>query len=130
MLHEDDRPLTDAPEEDRNLALAVLEYLERDGAEGLRMRLERAEDPSVTRSWVSLDDPMPATPAAVKKVFTPEELEQLKAKVGATATPQWVVEHLTQLLPKIVDRLSPLGKLPTDRTLQFQTSELRRKLLR
>jgi uncharacterized protein YidB (DUF937 family) len=127
----DDRSFDQVSEDDRRLALALLEDFEKLGSEGIKARLEKAGDPIATRSWVSLERAMPVTPDTVEKIFEPAELEHLRAKLGTeTTTKEWLVDHLARLLPRMIGRLSPLGKLPTERALRFQTSELRRKLAR
>ena len=114
--------------EDRRLALAVIENLEKAGVEGIKVRLERAADPTVVRSWVSLDRAVPVTTEIVERIFGPDEIKKFQERFGVTGEP--VLQRLTQVLPRIIGRLTPLGKLPTDRALKFQFTELRRKLAR
>jgi uncharacterized protein YidB (DUF937 family) len=132
MDQQDDRSFDAASEEDRKLALAVLERLESDGAGGIQARLERAGEPGAIRSWVSLERAVPVSPAAVEKIFLPDELKKLQAKLGLSSSEpmDFLLERLAQVLPKVIGRLSPLGKLPSERAFKFQTSELRRKLAR
>jgi uncharacterized protein YidB (DUF937 family) len=118
----------DATPEDRSLALAVLEDLEKEGVEGLKARLERADDDTV-RSWVSLERAAPISTEAVEKMFGDDELQKLQTRFGATGAPL-ITQRLALILPRIIGRLTPLGKLPTDRALKFQFSELKRKLVR
>jgi uncharacterized protein YidB (DUF937 family) len=111
---------------DRRLVIAVIEMLQGEGRKGIEDRLKKVDE-KAARSWTSLDEQnCPTTGAMIEAMFAKGELEQLEKRSGMTSS--IVVERLAALWPKILKRLAPLGKLPTDRILQIQAAELRRKL--
>src|SRR4051812_31178656 len=109
----------DASPEGRSLALAVLEDLGKNGLAGFRQRLEKTGDDTV-RSLVGLEQGAPVSTEAVAKMFEPDELEELQTRFSSTA-PQ-LTQRLAVLVPRLVERLTPLGKLPSERALKFQCS--------
>jgi uncharacterized protein YidB (DUF937 family) len=65
---------------------------------------------SVVQSWVGTGPNQPVTPDQLGKAMDPSMLQQLASKLGIS--PDLLTTHLADVLPKIVDRLTPDGKLP------------------
>ena len=128
IANTDDRSFDDVSDEDRRLALAVLEKLEKDGVHGIKSRLEKAGEPNAIRSWVSLERAMPVRAETIAEIFEDGELQGFESKTGLNR--EVLLDRLAHILPRVIGRLSPLGKLPSERALRFQSSELRRKLVK
>jgi uncharacterized protein YidB (DUF937 family) len=62
------------------------------------------------QSWISNGPNQPITPEQVSSAMGPEWLRQLASRVGLS--PDALAAHLSEALPKCVDKLTPEGKLP------------------
>ena len=67
-------------------------------------------------SWVSTGPNQPVTGEQLKGALPPEMLSQLASKAGLD--PNQAAQGLSQVLPSLVDRLSPSGDLPSGSSLQ------------
>jgi len=61
-------------------------------------------------SWVSTGQNMPVSPGAIGQVFDAETLSRIAREAGISE--QEASTGLSQLLPEVVDRLTPSGQLP------------------
>jgi uncharacterized protein YidB (DUF937 family) len=61
-------------------------------------------------SWISTGQNLPISASQITQVLGSQQLNQLAAKAGLS--PQAAGAGLAQLLPSLVDRLTPDGKLP------------------
>ena len=61
-------------------------------------------------SWVGTDENQPATGAELVKVLGPGKIEQLSRQTGKSENR--VADELAQHLPRIIDRLTPDGRIP------------------
>ena len=80
------------------------------GLSGLVKAFEAGGLANVVNSWVGTGANMPITPDQIEKAIGPERLAALAAKTGIS--PETVRSTLAQVLPGIVDKLTPNGKLP------------------
>jgi uncharacterized protein YidB (DUF937 family) len=64
----------------------------------------------VAQSWVGSGANQSITPEQLKQVMGSEWIQKLAAQVGVS--PDEISEHLSEILPKIVDRLTPNGQVP------------------
>ncbi|MGA2253602.1 MAG: YidB family protein [Thermoguttaceae bacterium] len=81
------------------------------GLAGLVDQLSKKGLGDVVQSWVGSGPNKEVTPDQLSQSLDKNLLEQPAAKLGIP--PQMVATHLAEVLPKIVDRLTPDGKLPT-----------------
>ena len=65
---------------------------------------------NVVQSWIGAGPNQAVTPDQLSKAMDPGMLQQLASKLGIS--PDLLTTHLADILPKIVDRLTPGGKLP------------------
>jgi uncharacterized protein YidB (DUF937 family) len=65
---------------------------------------------NVVQSWVGTGANQTVTPDQLSQAMDPGMLQQLASKLGIS--PDVLTSHLAEILPKIVDRLTPDGKLP------------------
>jgi len=86
------------------------------GLGGLLERLtQRGYGPQV-QSWISTGDNQPLPAHAVDDVFDEQELSQLAEQAGLSR--EEAREGLSQLLPEVVDDLTPEGQLPPEQQLR------------
>ena len=64
----------------------------------------------IVNSWVSTGQNLPITPQQIHQALGGDTIKQLAAKVGLS--PDQVTSHLSDLLPQVVDKLTPNGKIP------------------
>ncbi len=65
---------------------------------------------NLVSSWVSTGKNLPISASQITQVLGSQQLGQLAAKVGLS--PQAASTGLAQLLPALVDRMTPDGKVP------------------
>jgi uncharacterized protein YidB (DUF937 family) len=65
---------------------------------------------NIVQSWVGTGPNQSVTPDQLSQAMDPGMLQQLAGKLGIS--PDVLTGHLADILPKIVDRLTPDGKLP------------------
>ena len=81
------------------------------GLGGLLKQMQRAGFGGQARSWVSTGQNMPVSPDAFGQIFGEGGLEEIARR--ANLTPQQTSEGLSQLLPEVVDRVTPGGRSRT-----------------
>ena len=64
----------------------------------------------IVNSWVGTGQNLPITPQQIQQVLGGDTINQLASKAGLS--PDQATSHLTELLPKIVDKLTPNGQIP------------------
>jgi uncharacterized protein YidB (DUF937 family) len=62
------------------------------------------------QSWIGTGANQVISGEQLEKALGSEQIQQLAAHVGVS--PEVLRSHLSEILPKIVDRLTPDGKLP------------------
>jgi uncharacterized protein YidB (DUF937 family) len=63
----------------------------------------------IVNSWVSTGTNLPINADQIEQVLGPERLQQIAAKFGVP--PETVKAQLAQVLPTVVDKLTPNGKV-------------------
>lgn len=81
------------------------------GLAGLMQQFQQAGLGQQAGSWVSTGENMPISVEQLTKVFGNSQLQQMASSVGMDAS-QFGGE-LSQMLPKLIDQLTPNGKVPT-----------------
>ncbi len=96
------------------LAGSVLSMLAGQGAQGGLAGLVQAFGDrglgDIVGSWVGTGANLPITPQQVQQGLGAQQLQALAAQHGLS--PDGAAQALSQLLPGLVDRLTPGGKLP------------------
>lgn len=95
------------------------------GLAGLVQAFEQAGLGHVAGSWVGTGQNAPVSPQQVQQALGPQ-VQQLAQQHGMTTDA--VSSALSQLLPGLVDHLTPGGQLPSGGGLQQQLSSLRAQL--
>ena len=63
----------------------------------------------IVNSWVSTGKNLPITPAQIQQGLGSNTISQLASKVGIS--PEAVTSQLSQILPQVVDKLTPNGQI-------------------
>jgi uncharacterized protein YidB (DUF937 family) len=95
------------------LASAVVKRFQTNDGGGLKALLEQLEEKGlghVAQSWVGTGANLPISPEQLKNVLGPDWIQQLASHLGVS--PDVISAHLSEILPKIVDRLTPDGRVP------------------
>ena len=88
------------------------------GLGGLLETLNQAGHSAVTKSWVGTEPNQSIPPNSLGSALGPTLIKTLAEKTGTSE--QEVTAQLSQLLPQLVDKLTPDGRLPTrDEMAQF-----------
>jgi uncharacterized protein YidB (DUF937 family) len=64
----------------------------------------------IVNSWVSTGQNLPITPQQVQQGLGANVIKELASKAGIA--PEEITTQLTQILPKLVDKLTPNGTVP------------------
>ena len=109
-------PLADAlrsllsPETARSGAAPDETHLEPDALQQLLARFERSGYADAVRSWIGNGRNEPIAPHQVGDALGPQTVDTLTQQTGLPR--ENLLDELARLLPTIVDRLTPQGKLP------------------
>jgi uncharacterized protein YidB (DUF937 family) len=96
------------------------------GLGGLLEQLQRAGYGDQARSWVSTGPNLPISPDVMAQVFGQDGLAQIASRAGLSE--QQTSAGLTEVLPEVVDRLTPQGEVPDLDALSASVGDLQRRL--
>ena len=96
------------------------------GLGGLLGQMERAGFGEQARSWVGRGQNMPISPEALGQVFGQDGIDEIARRAGLT--PQEASDGLSELLPEVVDRVTPDGQVPDADQLLQSVDDLGRRL--
>ncbi len=80
------------------------------GLAGLVRQFEQAGLGEIARSWVGTGANQPVTPEQLGGVLGPDAIAGIAHKLGLN--PQDALGPLAQMLPQVVDKLTPHGSIP------------------
>jgi uncharacterized protein YidB (DUF937 family) len=81
----------------------------------------------VMASWIGTGENKPISPDQIKQALGSDKIQQLAAKVGISKDA--ASQHLSELLPQIIDKLTPNGKPPDADKLGEALNMLKSKFL-
>ena len=96
------------------------------GLGGLLDQFRRAGFGDQANSWISTGPNRPIPPDAVEKVFGRDGVAEIARRAGVTE--QDASRGLSELVPEVVDRVTPKGELPDDTSLLATLESLTRRL--
>lgn len=96
------------------------------GLAGLVQAFQKNGLGEIVNSWVGTGQNMPISPAQVQQGLGAGLLEQLAGKAGVSTDA--ASSQLASLLPSLIDKLTPEGKIPDSNLLEQGLSLLRSKL--
>ena len=80
------------------------------GIQGLVEKFQKGGLGQMVNSWVSTGQNQSATPEQVHHTLGPEQIQKLAQELGIP--PQQLASQLAELLPQVVDKLTPTGEVP------------------
>ena len=96
------------------------------GLGGLLEQLQRAGFSEEADSWVSRGANKPISPDAMSQIFGRDGLEQISKQAGISEDD--AARGLSQLLPEVVDHMTPDGGVPDDDALASSVDQFARRL--
>ena len=78
----------------------------------------------VVSSWIGTGQNLPVSVEQIKQVLGSEKIQEIAAKVGISKDE--AAKHLSELLPQVIDKLTPNGKLPNANMLEEGISMLKK----
>jgi uncharacterized protein YidB (DUF937 family) len=81
------------------------------GLGGLLNKLEQGGLGDVTKSWVGSGQNQPVSPGQLGSALGPSIIKMLAQKSGLSE--EDLTKQLSQILPGVVDKLTPNGRVPT-----------------
>jgi uncharacterized protein YidB (DUF937 family) len=103
---------TAAGEGGQGLAASVLELLsnKQGGISGLLQTFQQNGLGHIASSWIGTGENLPVSADQIRQVMGNEQVETFAQKLGIA--PETASAQLAQVLPSIVDRLTPNGAMP------------------
>jgi uncharacterized protein YidB (DUF937 family) len=114
---------------DSTLLGGVLDMLGQSGGGGLGGLVQAFEAKGlgkIVASWISTGENLPVSPDQIRAALGTAGIQQLAEKVGMA--PDTVNAKLAELLPVVIDKLTPSGELPKGGMLEQGLSFLRSAL--
>jgi uncharacterized protein YidB (DUF937 family) len=96
------------------------------GLGGLLEQMQRAGYGEQARSWVGTGQNMPVSPDVLGQIFGQGGIEEIARQAGLT--PQQTSEGLSELLPEVVDHVTPNGQVPDLDQLALSVENLSRRM--
>ena len=81
---------------------------------------------NVVQSWIGTGQNLPISPEQVRNVLGSEKINEIAGKAGVS--PEQASTGLSQVLPDIVNRLTPDGEIPTGDLLSKGADLLKQKM--
>lgn len=96
------------------------------GLGGLLEQMQRAGYGEQARSWVGTGQNMPISPDVLGQIFGQGGIEEIARQAGVT--PQEASTGLSELLPEVVNQVTPDGQVPDLDQLALSVENLRRRI--
>ena len=108
-----------------NVVLQLINNPQTGGLGGLVQAFEQGGLGSVVNSWVSTGQNLPISAEQIKAVLGGGKLQEIASQLGVS--PDQASGSLAELLPKVVDHLTPNGQLPEGGNLLAEGMDLLKK---
>ena len=95
------------------------------GLEGLIQSFQQGGLGEIVNSWVSTGQNLPVSAEQLQSVLGGGRLQDIAAQLGMS--PEQATGGLADLLPQVVDNLTPTGQLPEGGDLLAQGLDMRKK---
>jgi uncharacterized protein YidB (DUF937 family) len=105
---------------------SLLQSKEMGGLDGLVQKFTKGGLGDIVSSWVSTGANLPISPEQIQKGLGPTQLSQMASQLGIS--PDAVSKQLSKILPGVVDKLTPDGKVPAQDLLSQGLNMLKGKL--
>ena len=94
------------------------------GLEGLVETFKNKGLGNIMASWISTGQNLPVSGEQIRQVLGSEQIQQFAQKTGASK--EEISGGLASLLPEIIDKLTPNGKLPESGSLEQGLSMIKK----
>lgn len=94
------------------------------GLSGLVKKFKDNGLDEIVSSWISTGKNLPISADQLQKVVNPKQIENVAKKLGVSA--ENASDHLAEYLPRIIDKLTPDGALPSSDQLVAKGLEMLR----
>jgi len=108
-----------------NVVMQLINNPQTGGLGGLVQAFEQGGLGSVVNSWVSTGQNLPISAEQIKAVLGGGKLQEIATQLGIS--PDQASGSLAELLPKVVDHLTPNGQLPEGGSLLAEGMDLLKK---
>ena len=98
------------------------------GLSGLAQTFKDKGLGDVVSSWISTGENLPVSSDQIKQALSSDQIQQISEKAGVSQ--EEASNGLAGLLPEIIDKLTPDGKVPDSDTLAQGLDMLKNKLFR
>jgi uncharacterized protein YidB (DUF937 family) len=78
---------------------------------GLLDKLQKGGLGDVAKSWIGSGQNQPVSPSQLGPALGPDIIKTLAQRSGLSE--EEITKHLSQILPGVVDKLTPNGRVPT-----------------
>jgi uncharacterized protein YidB (DUF937 family) len=109
-----------------NAVAGMLSDKQSGGLAGLVTNFQKNGLGDVVSSWISTGKNLPISADQIQRVFGNQQVSQIAQKVGIE--PEKVTTTLASVLPGLVDKLTPNGKVPNEAALLEGLNLLKGKL--
>jgi uncharacterized protein YidB (DUF937 family) len=97
------------------------------GLAGLAKLFTQKGEGDAMASWISTGKNLPISPDAIMKVLGSGRIQELAGSLGLSSAD--VQKGLASTLPQLVDKLTPDGKLPSNKDASDMLGQLAKKFL-
>jgi uncharacterized protein YidB (DUF937 family) len=94
-----------------NEVMGMLNNQQSGGLSGLVQQFSGKGLGDIVKSWVGTGQNLPITPQQIQQALGSDTVKQLAAKAGLSN--DQVTSHLSELLPQVIDKLTPNGQMPS-----------------
>lgn len=108
----------------------VMDMLNNNQAGGIGGLVQSFKDKGlgdIVSSWIGTGSNLPISPEQIQQALGAEQVQQLAGKAGIS--PETASANLAEMLPNVIDKLTPNGQLPSGDLLNQGLSLLKSKLL-
>jgi uncharacterized protein YidB (DUF937 family) len=109
-------------------AMAMINNPEIGGLPGLVEKFQKNGLGEVVSSWIGTGTNQPVSPDQINNALGTESITEIAGKVGVSRNQ--ISEGLASILPQLIDKLTPDGKLPEGSMLEKSLSALADKYLK
>jgi uncharacterized protein YidB (DUF937 family) len=109
-------------------AMAMINNPETGGLSGLIEKFQKNGLGEVVSSWIGTGANQPVSADQINNALGTESIIEIAGKVGVSR--KQISEGLASILPQIIDKLTPDGKVPEGSMLEKSLSALARKYLK
>jgi uncharacterized protein YidB (DUF937 family) len=110
-----------------DIVMGLLTNPKTGGLQGLVENFKGRGMENIINSWIGTGQNMPISPEQLLQALGKDRLQGIAAKTGLSQNE--ISGGLASLLPEIIDKLTPQGKLPDSGLLEQELQEMKKKIV-